>query len=177
MAKKLAPKVLDALSSLVLVVDPGSKSCGFALFTRSGIPRYCFTIAPKDSAWGARFFNLRAALSTQLLTEMEFTEYVRELVFERVPPRCHVGVPMVLGAILSVSELHDVNLNPQNAISPSTWKAWARLNGCVDKDPKGRRATAQIAAFSHLNPDSDDAADALMIGAAHFARNQWEIAE
>ena len=179
MKKKLPePKLVPKTVPVVLVIDPASKSCGAAVFDLFGTPLQAFTLKSGLSNWGDRLADMREQLESMLFYMRATHNYeVAELVFERVPPAAHVGVPLVLGALLSAEGMHKVDVRKDNAVSPSTWKAWARAEGCPDKDPKGIPGLEHLmknnAKIEPPPPDSDDAADALMIGMSWFARHPF----
>lgn len=87
-----------------------------------------------------------------------------------IPPLAHPGLRTVVGAILTLPQLSQTDLKKENFISPSSWKAFARKNGCTEKDPKGIAALSSLLKQQPF-PESptDDAADAILIGLTWFA--------
>lgn len=115
--------------------------------------------------WAQRFQNIVKELDEFL--KLNGVQTVHEIVTELPPPSSHPGLKAVIGAILTLPQLAQVDLKKQNMISPSSWKAFARRKGCTDKDPKGIPA---LSAILETPPDcpTDDAADAVLIALTWF---------
>jgi hypothetical protein len=142
-------------------VDPASRLCGVSLWCNK---EYIAAQSLESSlkTWSARAAHLRVQARKFVTDNLKGDAIVTRAVCELVPKIAEPSIQMICGSILS-DAIFNLDLSRKFLVSPSSWKAWARRNGCTSKDPKGVPALVETAFAEKHVIKSDDVADSIMI--------------
>lgn len=143
-------------------IDPASRLCGASLFDGlTLIGGQCLTSSQKT--WSARAAEMRAQMKEFVLATLPKGTTVTRATIELVPKIVEPSIQLIAGAILA-DPIFDLNITRKQFVSPSSWKAWARRHGALDKDPKGVVSLRQTGfPVEQYQIVSDDVADSIMI--------------
>lgn len=153
-----------------LSIDPASRKAGVSLWFGDV---YIASEALSSSlvTWSERANDLRIKLQAFISRYVPKNEFITLVVIELVPKIVEPSVQLIAGAIIA-EERYKVNPTRKCFVSPSSWKAFARKNGCKEKDPKGVSALKDIGWDFDINPvTSDDVADSILIYLTWLRKN------
>lgn len=143
-------------------IDPGSVSCGIAVFDLNGRFIDSFEVKANPGMIASmRIFSIHKAFEAEWRRRFGDKLMANFCSCENLPPSRLACLHLSPGAILA-SGVITADLHPSSYISPSAWKYVARELGSKEKDPKGRKILTDIG-WGFEMPTGDDAADAIII--------------
>jgi len=152
---------------MLLAIDPASHSAGLALFTlQDNAFIDAKTLTAQKGEWPERLFSMQMQ-AAEFLEAYEGN--IKVIVTELIPSVADPTVHSCIGALASCLPFK-AKINRNTFLSPSTWKAFARRQGAIPQpgakrqDVKGIKAIHDMLGKDFHNFDSDDAADATIMG-------------
>jgi len=154
-------------------IDPGSISCGIAVFDSLGKYIDSFEVkVPNYLMPSTRLFKMRERF--EVIWREKFPDTLANVcTLELLPPSKCAVLQNSAGAILS-SGFIVADLPAKNYIAPPTWKSEMRKLGASGEVIKGKH-TLNAIGWKYAEPPGDDAADAIIIYQAARRKQGKEI--
>ena len=164
---------MTKLAKYLISIDPASCRAGVVIIqlTEPLMLVSVHAITASGTTWSERFASIYRQVLKIPLPRGEY-----EFAIEKMPALAHFGLAASAGPIVAAVGEQGVkaDVTKMSYIAPTSWKALPRKFGCKDKSPKGIKALKFInPAWAQACGDSDDIADACLIGMAWCVKNKF----
>jgi len=158
------------MSRLLMAIDPGSTSCGVAIFDLDNgdlVDSACFK-ADGYHSWGSRFQDI---VKQYKATLKDYAKDVTEICYERNSTHGNDILTMVVGLMVVFCPRAKMT-QKKCGVPPTTWKAWVRRKSGVRGEVKGCDGLELVRpGWVDTYDLGEDEADACLIGLAWMQKN------